>query len=253
MDLGSWDKPVSSTSPFKLDFGSAGSLSNLPSRPTVPNSSSGLPGGGLGESGGMPDGGGDAFDWKGAVGEFAPLLAGLFGNNPYEKKTAGAADDMAALGKSLVGEGKGLAGEGKAALAPVLQFLQAVAGGDQTALMQATMPERKKIIDQYDTAKQSLKFAPRGGGTASAMLDIEGKEASDLAINSAEAHRSGVRDLGTLGMNLTSQGINAQAAGGASTANAATTYGKLQESKKDSLGGFGQVLGKALPFILAAI
>src|SRR5262249_27426854 len=92
----------------------------------------------------------------------------------------------------------------------VIPYVKALASGDQAALNVATMPERRRVIDQYDTARKSLtEFTPRGGGQATAMSNLAGKEAGDLSTLFANARQQGTAQALDIGKVLSSLGIDA--------------------------------------------
>lgn len=200
-------------------------------------------------------GGGFSDNVGGLIGEAAPLITALFSprNKELDATKAGAAD-LLAKGNQLFTGGQQLSEEGKAAIAPVLNYLKSVAGGDQAALDVATAPERRRVIDQYDTAKQSLLTGPRSGGTASAALGLEANKAGDLASLIAQARRSGVTDLGQLSQFIMSLAQGQKTAGVSTTANATELYNQLAQQTAQRQGGLGKAIGgtiaKALPLIL---
>lgn len=221
----------------------------LPGRSTVPNIGT-LPGGGT--SGKMDSGGGSYADLAGAV---VPLLFSLFGgkNKAQEALTADTGK-LRELSTSLFGQGKSVAGMGQAALAPVLKYFMALAGGDPSAMLEATAPERARVLDQYDTSKKAFQFGPRGGGQASATATLEASKASTLSTQAAEARRAGATALGTLGESLTGRGISAEE--GALTgfeSILASEERQAEETRRtqEGLGGaIGKVVTAALPFFL---
>ena len=149
------------------------------------------------------------------VAQFAPLVLSLLGgNNNQQTKAIGNTDQLATLGKNLTASGQASSATGMAALAPVLKYLTAVAGGDPSALFAATMPERVRVLDQYDTARKTLaSTTPRGGGQAGAVGAMGAREASDLFTLTSSARTQGISDLTQLGTTLTSQGSQEQQVG----------------------------------------
>lgn len=242
-----------------------GDFLNLPSRQTVPPSTpymppadratygtTGRPGDGSSLPASTDDGSGGP-DWKGIAGLAAPLIGSLFTDNPYKGKRDTNIDSVATLAKTLAAQGSALSGQGEDALAPVLKYLMAVTGADPGALNTAIQPEKARVLDQYDTARKALQFAPRGGGQASATLQAGTRAASDISTLTAEARRSGVANLGTLGKGLLDTGIGETNAAARTYGDAAALYGRASDAQANSLGGFGAALGKALPAIIAAL
>lgn len=243
-------------------------FSNLPGfgTPTPPLT---LPafGNGVGSTGSLPAGGsswgsagsapgGDQGSWwdnngstaiKG-IAAGAPLIASLFGSNPYTEKRDQTADQLKQIATTLGAQGKDIAGQGQAALAPVLKYLQAVAGGDPAALNAETAPERARVLDQYDTARKAIQFAPRGGGQASATINAGARAASDITTMTAAAHRQGVSDLGNLGKGLLDSGVNEQHNAASELASVLQTYDKAKQERAASNSGLGAAIGQALSF-----
>jgi hypothetical protein len=222
-------------------------MPDLPSYGTgaVAPYASGLPSGSsswssFGSSGGSGSDGGSGFDWSGLGKVAAPFVASIFGpSNPYEKDTLDTANTLKGLGAADKATGS-------AALAPVLAYLKAIAGGDPTAIQEATAPQRAKIIDQYDTAKKAITQQPRGGGQASAALSLEGKKASDLATTASSARTAGVQQLGSLGESIFNTGAQEQTSG---LESALKAFQGLSQDKQKTNAGFGAAIGAALPFI----
>lgn len=245
-----WD-----TTPWSLP--GANTPMQLPSRDTVPAlgslpsgtppslGSTGSPGGSFDLGGGGSGNSGNATG--GIAGAAAPLLLSLFGSNPYTSKVEAGADALKSSGEHLQGQGRDLSSMGAGALAPVLSYLAKVTGGDPSALLAATLPQRKRVIDQYDTARKNLaNTTPRGGGTASIAGELGAHEASDLAATTATARTEGINEAAQLGISLSGQGIYAQNAGGNEIAQSTDIYGQLQRQRAASNAGFGQAIGSFL-------
>jgi hypothetical protein len=199
---------------------------------------------------------GDGRDWGGLIEAGVPLLFSLFGpKNKEEEAAKGSAADLQGFATSLFGQGQGMTAQGQGAMAPVLKYLMAVAGGDPTALFEATQPERARVLDQYDTAKKAMEFAPRGGGRASSTLDLEARKASDLSSMTAEARRSGVRDLATVGGGLIAEGGRAQSSAANAMEHALAGFQGLSAQTAQKHAALGSSIGKtiatALPLVLS--
>lgn len=167
--------------------------------------------GGTSVTGDFSGGGGGGFNYGKLATGLAPLALSLFA----PKDTAnvpGAIGNATAAATQLGASGAATTAEGNAALAPVLNYLAAVTSGDPSALLAATMSERRRVIDQYDTARQAAQFSPRGGGTSSAVVNANTREAGDLASIGANARAEGIKTAAQLGTTLTGQGQNAQSA-----------------------------------------
>jgi hypothetical protein len=246
---GSMKDPTNQT-PFFPGFPTLPSTSVSPMGGPAPKGTPGI------DTGSNSGGGGNAAGLAGAI---TPLLLSLLGpSNQQAGKAIGNTDQLVQMAQSLFGTGKGLSEMGLGALQPVLRYLTAVAGGDVTALMSATAPERAQLIDQYDTAKRNAAtFSPRGGGVTSGMIGIENAKATALGTQAAEARRSAVGTLGQLGESLTETGLRAET--DAFTAlNDAITQQEAQAKRQDDLmaglaSGLGKAAAAAMPFILAAL
>lgn len=112
---------------------------------------------------------------------------------------------------ALRGQGTALQSMGADALQPVLAYFSKLAGGDPQALLEATRPERARVIDQYDTARKAISdFSPRGGGSNAALASSRFAEASDLSNITANMRSNAASAAGNLGTTLTGLGLSAQ-------------------------------------------
>lgn len=222
----------------------------LPSRNTVSSYGS-TPSGGGGYSGSSGGGGVSASDVGNLVSNAAPWLLSLFGpSDPNKPKSQASADNLSKMATTLFGQGASLSGTASSAIAPVLSYLKQVAGGDQSSLDAATQGTRQRVIDQYDTAKQATQFLPRSGGTASAVLGLEGKKASDLSTITANARTEGVKDLASLGTTLNSQALQAESTGASAEDRAFAAYSKLSEDEAKQQQSLGSSIGKTIASVI---
>ena len=153
-----------------------------------------------------------------AVGAGIGGLIGLFAGGKKKTPTTDPnALTLDALMKSVQGNATDLGqkadvlgDQGSDQLAPILKYFKQLAGGDPTALLEATKPERGRVIDQYDTARKAIgEFGPRGGGSTAALAESRFSEANKLSDVTAEA-RSNAMDKGAqLGTTLTGLGLSA--------------------------------------------
>lgn len=132
-----------------------------------------------------------------------------------DKMGTGLGDDAQQLLRGNVtrmqAQGGQLQQQGQDALSPVLQYFQQLLGGDPAALMQATQPERGKVIDQYDAARQAIaRFAPRGGGQGSAIAGSYVQQAQQLGDITSRAREGAATGLAQLGPQLQALGLNAE-------------------------------------------
>lgn len=159
---------------------------------------------------------------------FAPLALSLFAPKD-NSNVPGAIKNATTAATNLGTQGVATAAQGSEALAPVLHYLAAVTSGDPQALLQATMPERRRVIDQYDTARQAAQFSPRGGGTSSAVVNANTREAGDLAALGGKARTEGMTTAAQLGAQLTGQGQQSQSA---SVSHLSNLLGPLMQNKQ---------------------
>ena len=100
---------------------------------------------------------------------------------------------------------------GTEALGPAMEYLKQILGANPQGVMEATRADRGRVIDQYDTARKSAEqFAPRGGGTTSALASSRFQQAESLADITSTARRSAVATSGELGTSLAGLGLTAQ-------------------------------------------
>lgn len=234
-------------------FGTPNAPLTLPSFGNGAGSTGSLPAGGIGFGGGSSTPSGSWWDsngsdvLKGAAG-IAPIVASLFGSNPYTDKRDAATNQLQQLATTLGQQGQSIAGQGQQALAPVLKYLQAVAGGDPAAINAETAPERARVLDQYDTARKAIQFSPRGGGQASATINAGAKAASDITSLTAAAHRQGVTDLGNLGKGLLDTGVTEQHNAASELNSVLQAYDKAKTERAATNTGLGSAIGSALSF-----
>lgn len=142
-------------------------------------------------------------------------------------------------------------GQSQDILGPVNDYLKAILGGDQNALMEATKPERRRVIDQYAAAKKAIaEFTPRGGGQATAMLNLAGKQAGDLAGVTGQAKQNALGLATSLGSQYsataaTQQGMAQNALGQALSGSAQQDANRSQNWQSLAMGA-GQILGMIL-------
>lgn len=175
-----------------------------------------------------------------------PLLFG--GDDGGEQKSLNAlqqsTDRALQIGKSATANAEDLFG-------PIAQYLKDVTGGDQQALRQATFPERRRVIDQYATAKKAIgEFSPRGGGQAAAMSELQGKEAGDLAQIGFQARQQGVGQAADLSSQLRSLGLSAEQLASGNMTQILNAMQQRNANKAQGLSGLGSALGTLAGFLL---
>lgn len=193
----------------------------------------------------------------GKIGSVLPAAGGLLGAFFGQKSTDNvtpAITEVQGNARKLGAEGSELAQTGKDSLGPVLKYFQALASGDPSQALAATMPQRGRIIDQYDAARRSAgQFGPRGGGQASSQLEARTREASDLSNVTASARSEGMDKLATLGTSLTQTGLSAQESSNYQMASVLQPLLEQQKQHQENTGGFwksiGEIAGAALMFL----
>jgi len=155
-----------------------------------------------------------------AIGAISGGLWGLFGGGKKKPKDEQKDEqnpetaDVTALRQSSEEtgqQGEQLAGQGQEAIAPVLKYLKDVMGGDPSAALAATAPERGRVIDQYDTARRAAaQFGARGGATNAAIADSHFQEANQLSDITSTAKRDATAQLASLGTAVTGLGLSAK-------------------------------------------
>ena len=148
-------------------------------------------------------------------------------------------------------KGDALDESGEATLEPALKWLKGLTSGNQQDVMQATMPDRRRVIDQYDTAKKAIaEFSPRGGGTAGALAQVNASEASDLATTTAGARQAGIKTAVDLGTALKQMGLSADSLDSQNMANLISAYSAKAQQDSARAGGLGSALGSILGALL---
>jgi len=159
-------------------------------------------------AGSLSGGVGKQYDWGKIIGTGVSLAGSLLAPDSTDIK--GPIKEAQAASRTLGTNAASILGQGSTALGPVLHYLAALQSGDPSAVLQATMPERRRVLDQYDTAKQATAFAPRGGGTSSAMVDLGAREASDLSLLGSKAQTDALKMGADLGTNLVGAGLQGE-------------------------------------------
>lgn len=163
--------------------------------------------------------------WGTAIGAGVGGIAGLLKSDPKKKaeeeaKKAAAAGmptdaDMMKLlqehSAKMGGEAGNLSGQGEETLQPVMDYFEKLLSGDPNAMMEATRPERGRVIDQYDTARRAVStFAPRGGGATSAVAGSFLQEAQQLGDVTSTARKEAIGQASQLGATLKGLGLSAE-------------------------------------------
>lgn len=146
-------------------------------------------------------------------------LMGLFHGG--KKKTTMDPDLEALVGSlktnagSAAKQGADLSAQGTASLTPILDYFKKLAGGDASSLASATAPARRRVIDQYDTARKAIStFSPRGGGSNAALASSQFGQANELSDITSNAQNNAANELGTLGIQEQGLGVQEQGVAG---------------------------------------
>lgn len=117
---------------------------------------------------------------------------------------------LTSLSDTTQKQGTSLATSGAAQLAPVLDYFKKLSGNDPSAVLDATKPERGRVIDQYDTARSAIaNFAPRGGGSNAAAANSYTSEANQLGDITSTARSNAIGQSAQLGTTLEGLGLSA--------------------------------------------
>lgn len=147
-------------------------------------------------------------------------------------------------GTALTAKADTLGASGADALGPVLQYFRQLAGGDPSALMAATAPDRTRVVDQYDTARRSISnFSPRGGGTNASLATSRFNEGTDLATLTSNMRTNAANKLGDVGTSLEGLSLSADQLASMDLNSVIQAILAQKAQKAQAMGGFGQALG----------
>lgn len=201
-----------------------------------------------GKPGDVAGGGIDGKKWGQAGVAGAGLLASVLAPPGIDVK--GPIKEAQTSARNLGTTSDALTAQGSQALGPVLHYLAALQSGDPSAILQATMPERRRVIDQYDTAKQATQFAPRGGGTSAALMGLETSKAKDLGEIGGKARTDAFKAAQDLGTTLTQQGLSGKSASSSTLANLIQPIMRASEQDQSQVfSTFSNLAGLAMLFL----
>lgn len=124
--------------------------------------------------------------------------------DPYTQLLAGQAGKLQKTGTDFTAEGQD-------ALGPAVKYLKGLLSDNGGDVMDATRGQRRRVIDQFDTARQATeKFGPRGGGMTSALAGSRFDQAESLADITSSARRDALSIAASLGPQLAGLGLTAQ-------------------------------------------
>lgn len=189
-------------------------------------------------------------DWLGVGVAGAGLLPMLFGGSGDDEINK-AIGDLREHAKTATDLSKTYNAQGAEMFAPVADYLKKVTSGDRQAVLQATMPERRRVIDQYATAKKAIaEFTPRSGGQAAAGAQLQAKEAGDLAETTASARQAGFGQAADLSKAAATLGISAEQLASGDLNSIINALTAQQAAGANSAAGLGQALGTLAGFLL---
>lgn len=150
-------------------------------------------------------------------------LIGLFKGGSDSTPSTPATDDLtnAITGlkdaSSTVGkQGAQLTGGATDQLAPILNYFKQLTGNNPSAILDATKPDRGRVIDQYDSARRAISnFAPRGGASSDALASSYTSEANQLSDITSTARSTAIGQSASLGTTLEGLGLSAEQLQGA--------------------------------------
>ncbi len=174
---------------------------------------------------------------------FLPALFGAGGNDDLEKA-------LGDLEKNTAGQKAQAAQneqEGSALTAPASKYLGDIMGGDRQAILEATMPERRRVIDQYDTAKKAIsEFSPRGGGLAGSLSQVNAQQASDLSTIGSQARSQGVDAASKLGLAIRGMGLQREQLASLSLNQLIDSLTHQEDQSHETMMGLGESLGSVI-------
>lgn len=153
----------------------------------------------------------------GVIGAAGGFLKGLFTKDKKKEAAKAAADPnspenlLKASANKTGAVGDALSQQGEDATAPAQQYYKGLLSSNPSELLAATAPERGRVIDQYDAARQATaEFGPKGGGTASALASSRTQQANQLGDILSTGKREAAGASAQLGTQLTGLGLTAK-------------------------------------------
>ena len=179
-------------------------------------------------------------------------MAGVFGQGetPYREHQAASAENItgAAENLGLVGRfgkkiGRKASQQGFKALQETLPYFRTLLSGDRQAMGELLAPEIGAITGQADAARRNIaEFGPRGGGTTSAINNLEtGKaqaigelyqKARPYAAQGLSQIGSTLMGAGTANLGVASGAYEGQAGAYGTQANAYNNIARLVEAER---------------------
>jgi hypothetical protein len=202
----------------------------------------------------------------GGIGAAGGFLKGLFSGGKKKKPKPGEAaapNSPEAQLQTSADESKQLASsltaQGQESIAPAQNYFKGLLSSNPQEMLAATAPERGRVIDQYDAARQATaEFGPRGGGSTSAQAAARTQQAAQLGDILSTGKREAASASASLGTTLTGLGMTAkqlQSADLNSVLSAILTREGLDVTKRgqtmQAWSGVGQGVGSILGGYLA--
>lgn len=172
-------------------------------------------------------------------------------HNPNQITSNSVIGDLKGDAASARDLSKSIGIQGLDLLGPASDYLKAILSGDRTAVMQATAPERRRVIDQYSAAKKAIaEFTPRGGGQAGSMNALQAQEAGDLSTIGSGARTKAIDTATGTGTQLEGLGLSAKALASGDLGQILQALTAKEGQNAQSAAAFGQGVGQLLPLLL---
>lgn len=143
--------------------------------------------------------------------------------------------------------------QAKESLEPAANFWRGLLSGDRNAIMRAIAPEASTVLSQYDTARKTMaELAPRGGGRAESMAEMEWQKAGDLNRLIQRARPEAARELTAIGAQQAGVGENLLSMAGGSFGQQLNYLLAKGDQSARQYGQLGYSLGRLLNVILGA-
>lgn len=132
-----------------------------------------------------------------------------------------------------------------------MDFWKKIMTGDRSSLTNLLSPEVEKISGGYDNVKRNIgEFGPRGGGSNSALTNLDIKETGDISRLFQTARPMAAQNLaqlgsaqGGIGLGALGLGVNADQAGLGAIFDNQRMGQNAQAGERDYYGNIGQGLG----------
>ena len=203
-----------------------------------------------------------------AVGVGGSIIGGIQGKGAAKRQEKLAREQMAMLkplldlqtqtGQFALNQSKPfIAGAGQGLQDLQQKFYKPLAFGNRSAIDAFLAPERRAINQGYRNVQgNAARFAPRGGGRTSSLVNADWQrqgQLSDLVFNARRQGAQGFgqtsQELGALGTGLLGAGLGAGQQGLSLLQNQQGLAQRASENSGQQLAGIGQGLGSLLGMI----